>query len=153
MRFSAALFAVGFAASLSAAETSLDESNSWALSVPRDAFSDDALLDLRRLNEPRSGQNGFVRLSPDGNDFVRGDGAPIRFWAVGTDAVRFSPEDMDRHTRWLAKLGVNLTRLHLTVCDAKEGSSIMDVRDDVNAGAHRFNKAAKENGIYVLISP
>jgi len=153
MRFSAALLAVGFAASLSAAETPLDESNSWALSVPRDAFSDDALLDLRRLNEPRSGQNGFVRLSPDGNDFVRGDGAPIRFWAVGTDAVRFSPEDMDRHARWLAKLGVNLTRLHLTVCDAKEGSSIMDVRDDVIAGAHRFIKAANENGIYVLISP
>ena len=109
-------------------------------------------MDLRYLNEKRSGQDGFIRLSADRNDFVRGDGGPIRFWAVGTDAWKFSPEDMDRHCRWLAKLGVNLARLHVTVCNAREGASIMDVKADVIAGAHRFIKAAEENGLYVLIS-
>ena len=139
--------------SIDAAETRLDESNSWPLRVPRDRFTADAELDLRYLNEKRSGQDGFIRLSADRNDFVRGDGEPIRFWAVGTDAWKFSPEDMGRHCRWLAKLGVNLARLHVTVCNAREGASIRDVKADVIAGAHRFIKAAKENGPSVLISP
>ena len=136
-----------------AAETVLDESNSWAFELPADPFGDDALLDLRPLNEAKSGQTGFIRKSADGNDFVRGDGAPIRFWAVGTDGHRMTPEEMDLHCRWLAKLGVNLCRLHVTVCVKKEGAAITDVNQEVIDGCHRFVKAAKDNGIYVLISP
>jgi len=138
---------------LFAAEKRLDESNSWPLDVPRDRFTDAAKLDLRHLNEEKSGQNGFIRLGADGNDFVRGDGKPIRFWAVGTDAWRSSPEEMDRQARWLAKLGVNLARLHVTVCKTKRGDDIMSVNESVISGAHRFIKAAKDAGIYVLISP
>ena len=74
------------------AETPLVDSNSWAFSLPRDSFSDQAVLDLRNLNERQSGESGFVRLSDDGNSFVRGDGEPIRFWIVGTDAHRFRAE-------------------------------------------------------------
>lgn len=134
-------------------ERILDETNSWAFDPPDDSFSVGALLDLRGLNEIRSGQSGFVRLSDDGNDFVRGDGEPIRFWAVGTDAWKWTPEEMDTHCRWLAKLGVNLARLHVTVCRKNEGSAITDVDEKVIDGCHRFIKAAKDNGIYVLISP
>ena len=135
------------------AETPLDESNSWGLAVPRDLFTDAAELDLRNLNEKQSGETGFVRLSSDGNSFVRGDGQPIRFWIVGTDGHQFEPEDMDRHARWLAKLGVNMTRLHVTVCQKKEGSKITDLNEELVDGVFRFIKAAKDNGIYVLISP
>lgn len=135
------------------AETPLDETNSWALALPQDEFTDAALLDLRGLNETRSGETGFVRLSQDGDSFVRGDGAPIRFWMVGTDAHRFEPDQMQQHARWLAKLGVNMTRLHVTVCQTSEGSKITDLDDDLIDGVFRFIKAAKDNGIYVLISP
>ncbi|MFN3151553.1 hypothetical protein [Bremerella sp.] len=140
-------------ASLATAETPLDESNSWALSVPVDDFNDSALLDLRYLNETQSGENGFVRLSRDGNGFVRGDGEPVRFWIVGSDAHQFPPQDMDRHARWLAKLGVNMVRLHVTICDKSEGSKITDVNEELIDGVHRFIKSAKDNGIYVLLSP
>ena len=66
--------------SAAGAETPLVDSNSWAFDLPADAFTEDALLDLRYLNEPRSGQSGFIGLSDDRNSFVRGDGKPIRFW-------------------------------------------------------------------------
>ncbi|KAA5539066.1 hypothetical protein FYK55_25345 [Roseiconus nitratireducens] len=136
-----------------AVETPLDEGNSWAFGQPEDGFRDDALLDLRGLNEARSGQSGFIRVSKDGNGFLRGDGQPIRFWIVGTDGHRFEPEQMDLHARWLAKLGVNMVRLHVTVCDHREGARITDVDDKLIEGVHRFIKAAKDNGLYVLISP
>ena len=50
----------------------------WPFTPEADTFSDDALLDLRSLNEPTSGQSGFVRLSEDGMGFVRGDGNSAR---------------------------------------------------------------------------
>lgn len=155
MRTCTLLLIVGLVlnAAVAAGEEPLDETNSWALSVPRDAFTDAALLDLRHLNERESGESGFVRLSTDGNSFVRGDGEPIRFWIVGSDAHEFEPQDMDRHARWLAKLGVNMVRLHVTVCDKSEGSEITDLNEELIDGVYRFIKSAKDNGIYVLLSP
>ncbi len=138
---------------IASAETPLVGTNSWAFTLPPDSFSDDAVLDLRSLNEQQSGETGFVRLSDDGNRFVRGDGQPIRFWMVGTDAHRFEPADMEQHARWLAKLGVNMVRLHVTICKKSEGSKITDVDEDLIEGVFRLIKAAKDNGIYVLISP
>src|SRR4051812_6016329 len=129
------------------------EQASWPFEPKPDKFAADALLDLRSLNEQESGATGFVRLSKDGNDFVRGDGKPLRFWAVGSDVYRKSPEEIDTHCRFLAKLGVNLVRLHATVCDHHEGAKVTDVDEKEIDGIFRFVKAAKANGIYLLISP
>jgi hypothetical protein len=137
----------------SAKEGPWTERNTWVFAPQEDRFGDDALLDLRGLNEKQSGETGFVRLSADGNDFVRGDGQPIRFWAVGSEVYHKSGEEMDRHCRFLAKLGVNMARLHVTVANTKEGAAITDVDEKVIEGAFRFIKAAKDNGIYVTISP
>ena len=134
-------------------ETPPTAENSWAFAAPEDPYTADALLDLRSLNEASSGETGFVRLSGDGNGFAKGDGSPLRFWAVGTDGHRFAPDEMDRHARWLAKRGVNLCRLHVTVCDHSEGAKITDVDEATIAGCHRFIKACKDAGIYVMISP
>ncbi|MCA9137721.1 MAG: hypothetical protein KDB00_13210 [Planctomycetales bacterium] len=153
MKSIATIWVLVLLVSIANAETPLVDFNSWAFQQPADDFSDDALLDLRHLNEAQSGQSGFVRLSDDGNSFARGDGTPLRFWIVGTDGHRFQPADMEVHARWLAKLGVNMTRLHVTVCDNKEGAEITDLNEDLVDGVFRFIKAAKDNGIYVLISP
>ena len=51
-------------------------SGTWAFVPERDRFRSDALLDLRGLNEKVAGQSGFVRLAPDGESFVLGDGTP-----------------------------------------------------------------------------
>lgn len=125
----------------------------WAFNPAEDAFTDNAMLDLRHLNEKQSGATGFVRLSENGNDFVKGNGEPIRFWAVGSGIYRRTPEEMDQHCRFLAKLGVNMVRLHATVANTKEGAAITDVNEKEISGIFRFIKAAKQNGIYVTVSP
>ncbi|MBI1373400.1 MAG: hypothetical protein GC159_11780 [Phycisphaera sp.] len=129
------------------------EEGTWAFEPGHDAFTDKAMLDLRWLNEKRSGETGFVHLAADGNSFVRGDGQPIRFWASGTDAYNFTPEQMDTHCRWMAKLGVNMLRVHTTFADTKEGAKITDVDGRKIDAVHRLIKAAKDNGIYITISP
>jgi hypothetical protein len=55
----------------------------WDFAPSKDTFDSASLLDLRNLNEEVAGQHGFVRLAADGESFLRGDGQPIRFWAVG----------------------------------------------------------------------
>ncbi|WP_145283611.1 hypothetical protein [Pirellulimonas nuda] len=133
----------------------------WAFQAKADAFTPDALLDLRRLNEANSGQSGFVRLSADGSSFVLGDGSPVRFWAIGSEALRRPSgaddarwqEALQRHCRFLAKRGVNMVRLHLTIADTSEGASIDEVDSETLEGVFRFVAAAKSNGIYLTISP
>jgi hypothetical protein len=131
----------------------LDDSNSWAFTPPEDGFTDDAVLDLRYLNEEVAGQSGFVALSEDGNSFVRGDGEPIRFWSVVTGLDTAGPEDMDTHCRFLAKLGVNMVRFGLNLADNSEGAAITDVNEEAIDDAMRFVAAAKKHGIYTLITP
>lgn len=131
----------------------VQEAGTWAWDPPEDAFSDKALLDLRGLNEKQAGQSGFVRLSADGSSFVKGDGTPIRFWATGSSGCNMSPEDMKRHARHLAKLGVNMVRLHVTFADTKEGSGITDLNEKLLDGVFRFVKECRDNGVYVTISP
>ena len=134
-------------------ESDFDESTAWAFSPREEPFLPDALLDLRSMNETQSGETGFVRLSADGNSFVRGDGQPIRFWAVGSDIYRRAAGEMERHCRFLAKLGVNMVRLHTSVAATNEGAAINDVNQKEIDGIFRFIAAAKKNGIYLTISP
>ncbi|MEI8242228.1 MAG: hypothetical protein WCI17_03085 [bacterium] len=126
--------------------------DTWAFSYPDpDPFGDAAWLDLRRLNEAQSGQHGFVRLSKDGSGFVRGDGQPIRFWSVSSYGFRHAPDVMDYQARFLAKIGINMARLHLNI------PNYNGQIDDVNTGeieqVWRYIKACKDNGIYLTISP
>jgi len=75
----------------------------WTFSYPSDKFTDNALLDLRYLNEKTAGENGFIQLSTDGNSFQTENGKPIRLWSInGGDGTR-SMSDADR------KLYVNYT--------------------------------------------
>ena len=74
--------------------TKAPTSDFWTFRPAHDAFRADSLLDLRKLNETTAGQSGFVRLSPDKNSFVTGDGQPIRFWAV-----HFAPAAQTRARR------------------------------------------------------
>ena len=75
-------------------------SNIWSFLPQRDSFRADALLDLRKLNEPIAGQSGFIGLSPDKNGFMRGDGVPVRFWAVNFTFRDFSLKDVAHAARF-----------------------------------------------------
>jgi hypothetical protein len=129
------------------------DDQTWPFEPQRDPFNDAALLDLRFLNEKAAGEHGFVRLAEDGMSFIRGDGEPIRFWSVCSYGYRLPPDDMDHHARLLAKLGVNMVRLHTNIAGTKEGQTIDEVDQAKIDQIYRFIKACKDNGIYLTISP
>lgn len=129
-----------------------DSGNTWAFIHPEDHFGANALLDLRDLNEPVAGQSGFVRLSADGG-FVRGDAAPIRFWACGSSQYTQSADELARHARFLAKIGVNMVRLHAQIGADGDVPQLTDVNQKEIDGIWRAVAAFRNAGIYVTISP
>jgi hypothetical protein len=137
-----------------AGEEPLGPDNSWVFVPKDDSFQDNALLDLRRMNEAESGQSGFIRLSQDGMGFVRGDGKAIRFWGVASNPnVKWTSEQIEAHFRFLAKRGVNFVRMHCHIADESPGAEITDIDEAERDTIWRYVAAAKKNGIYLLISP
>ncbi len=95
-----------------------------------------------------------MRLSPDGESFVLGDGSPVRFWAVTTYVQRDrSAEDLAHHARFLAKRGVNMVRLHGELESKDKGASLTDVDQKTIDEAWKLVAAMKKEGIYTTISP
>ena len=125
----------------------------WAFTVPSSTESRPALLDLRELNEKVAGQSGFIRRTSNGAGFALGDGTPVRFWAVGSEIYDRSPGEIARHVRFLARLGVNLVRLHTQIAPKGTGNRISDVDTKQIDGIWRFVAAARKQGIYTAISP
>ena len=112
-----------------------------------------ARFDLRVLNEKVAGESGFVRLAPDGNSFVLGTGAPARFWAINSEVFRQDPASIDKNVRFLARMGVNMVRLHAQITPKGADSRAVDVDEKEIDGIWRYVAAAKQQGIYLTISP
>jgi hypothetical protein len=116
-----------------------------------DAFTPDALLDFRFLNEKVAGERGRVRSN--GMRFQLGSGRPVRFWGVnaGPEVIGLDPASVDYLARRLAKVGVNIVRFHGPLFD--EGAAD---RARVNARRldrlHYFVSALKKQGIYTTLS-
>lgn len=139
-------------------DNGLDAQNRFDLQYPQDPFSQEALLDLRYLNEAEAGASGFVSLSADGGGFVIGNGQPIRFWSVngGSNASRNSFRPMDdqqlaRFARFLSKKGVNMIRYHGRIFSIS--SDINQTNRDEIEDIWRVVAAMKKEGIYTTISP
>jgi hypothetical protein len=123
-----------------------------------DAFSDEALLDLRRLNEPTAGRHGFVRRAEkpqDPNDraaLALGNGEPVRFWGVNVSAEVAAGERkaVDFLARKLAKLGVNLVRFHSALF--RRDGDVARVDPERLDDLHYLVAALKKQGIYTEIS-
>lgn len=142
------------------------EPDTWAFPTVRDDFRPDALLDLRYLNEKEAGETGFIRVGADGG-FVRGDGVPIRFWAVNSYVGReinwtrrplWSPDppDLARNARFLAKRGVNMNRLHAQISPDLERNAdapFHSINEDEREWIWRAVAAMKKEGIYTTLSP
>ena len=122
----------------------------WAFGPPSDAFGK-AGLDLRSLNEKEAGQSGYVRR--EGARFALGDGKPVRFWGVncGGNVVKLAGPCQDYVARRLAKVGVNIVRVHAPLW----GEGALDQRR-VNPAylksLQRFVHALKQQGIYTHLS-
>lgn len=131
----------------------LGTEDAWAFDPAEDEFLPTAMWDLTGLNEKVAGETGFVRLSADGRSFVRGDGTPIRFWGTVSDGVRFSPENMEEHCKFLAKRGINMIRLHLNLPNTSADGRMDQLDARELDRTFRFISVAKRHGIYITLSP
>jgi hypothetical protein len=88
----------------------------FPFSPPRDTFVDNALMDLRFLNQEKAGQDGWVQ-NDNGRFVFEQTKQPVKFWGVnGTTFWTKEPwggnhADVDFQARRLAKIGVNLVRI------------------------------------------
>lgn len=109
-------------------------------------------IDLRSLNEPIAGWNGFIRVK--GESFVHGKtGKPVRFWAVnaGSDLVRLDNASVDHLAKFLARKGVNLVRYHGTVYEGS-GPNFGKVDAEFLDKLFYFIAVMKKQGIYTSLS-
>lgn len=153
MKLTSLAFSLFLALSLAGACAQQEGPGSWAFQYPANDARPGAMLDLRSLNERVAGESGFVKLTPDGSGFALGNGKPVRFWSVCSDLYRGTPEEMARHARFLAKMGVNMVRLHTQIAADVPGSKPTDVNEKEIDGIRRLVAALKKEGIYTTISP
>ena len=133
-----------------------DPQDGWDFEYTGDLFTNNALLDLRYLNENTAGENGFIRLSESGEGFVN-DKGEIRFWATngGRLIVNHDPDlndqDLEFYARFLAKIGVNMIRFHGRIFSTTEDINVPNYEE-----IDRIWKVVsimKSAGIYTTISP
>jgi hypothetical protein len=60
---------------------------------------------------------------------------------------------MARHVRFLARIGVNLVRLHTQIAPKQPPTPVTAVDEKEIDSIWRFVAAAKKEGIYTIISP
>ncbi len=127
----------------------------WTFDYPNHRSLDSGLLNLRYLNESFAGENGFIKLSNNGNAFVHGGGKEIRFWACngGGLANEFSDEKLDTLSKFLSKMGVNIIRYHGSINPHGKGTDINSVDTTEANNIWRCVAAMKKQGIYTVISP
>ena len=124
---------------------------SWAFEPAPDRFSKNALLDLRSLNEVFAGEHGFITRTRDGKDFARGDGKPIRFWAMHSEVALRGPKALAEHAKFLAKRGVNIVRWHGHI--NKKDGALHEINTEAREQLWQYVAAMKKEGIYVTLSP
>lgn len=116
-----------------------------------DQYTEGQLLNLRYLNEAVAGEQGWV--TQEGGRFLLGDGRPVRFWSTNItgNAPTAMLEDLARH---LAKLGVNMVRVHGPRKSLLTNSSttLQDVDMTVVDQMQRAIAAMKKEGIYTFVS-
>ena len=121
--------------------------NTWAFNPPLDPFTEDALLNLRNLNEEVAGQNGFINREKE--QLKLGDGTPVKLWGVNiTSEILSQPNQLlDYLAKRLAKTGVNAVRCHTPLFD-KEKKIEQRLLDRL----HYLVATMKSQGIYTALS-
>ena len=129
------------------------KTSSWPFEPKVDNYDKNSLLDLRYLNEKVAGEKGFIRLSPNRKDFVKGDGKSIRFWAVNSSVWKNSYQELEDNARFLAKRGVNMVRWHGQIVDKNDNKTLKNIDKKARQQLWQYVAAMKKEGIYLTISP
>lgn len=124
----------------------------FAFEPDADAFPRNAALDLSNLNEPVAGMHGVLRAA--GDQFLLGDGTPVRFWAANVPTgslIGKEDDEIDYLAGRLAKEGFNMVRLHGLIAD-RNGPDPMAVDPKMVARYHQIVTIFAKHGIYCLCS-
>ncbi|MDH7568648.1 MAG: hypothetical protein QHJ73_03575 [Armatimonadota bacterium] len=114
-----------------------------------DPFRADAHFDLRSLNQKRAGDDGFVQAR-DGAFVFQRTGQPVKFWAVNASAEYDDRGAVDFLARRLAKMGVNMVRVHSPVFAGGDDPTLLNHKHLDNL--HYFVAAMAKEGIYTKLS-
>ncbi|WP_107668497.1 hypothetical protein [Cyanothece sp. BG0011] len=130
------------------------KAGSWEFKPETDNYDKNSLLDLRYLNEKVAGETGFIRLSPNGKDLVKGNGESIRFWAINSYVWRKSYQELEDNARFLAKRGVNMVRWHGQIVEQNNNNkTLKNIDQKAREQLWQYVAAMKKEGIYLTLSP
>ena len=131
-------------------KSNLEEESFWAFEPEQDTFKQ-SFIDLRYLNEKIAGENGFV--SKKGSQFILGNGTPTRFWAVNAidNILDLSRFEIDYLAKRLAKVGVNMFRVHTSIFD-KNSKDLSKINKTLLDKIFYAVTAMKKEGIYTKLS-
>ena len=133
--------------SANGAGAELAENQEWFRFAPEpDPFGPGSAIDLRYLNEKFAGENGFIGVKA-GHFVHTGNELEVRFWAVNGPPPQMEGDDLRRCARMLAKLGVNMVRIHGGYFDADGNVDMTRVRHTIE-----IVEAMKAEGIYSHLS-
>lgn len=107
-------------------------------------------IDLRSLNEKFAGEKGFITVK--GDRFVHAKtGEPVKFWGVnaGPDIVRLPKPFIDYLARHLAKLGINIVRIHGSPW---RSNNVRQIDAGYLDNLFYFIAAMKRQGVYTSLS-
>lgn len=143
MKHSLALLCAGAFVCASALQGQL---NTFEYDTSEDEFLESAILDLRSLNEGTAGENGWIYR--EGDTLYMPDGTPVRFWGINAQGT-----NVEYHARWLAKMGMNMARLHGPKEVVSDSSVTVDDVDQSKVDEiWRRHAAMRDEGIYTTIS-
>jgi len=134
-------------------ETKLNLANKgyWAFEPSIDFFTNNALWNLRSLNEKIAGEHGYIKLSPDKNSFLLGNNKPVRFWSINTSVQKSTNiNEIDRHAKHLAKRGFNMVRFHGHI--ESKTKNILNADQQQIEESWRLVSSMKKQGIYSTLS-
>ncbi len=124
----------------------------FAFEPEPDEFKNSALLDLSFLNEKEAGSKGFLKAKGSSFVFEKED-KPVKFWGVvtGENAVSMDRDSIRYLAKRLAKLGINIVRVHSAIFD-KAAVNPAQIEHAYLDKLHFFVSAMKKEGIYTKLS-
>ncbi|MCX7697925.1 MAG: cellulase family glycosylhydrolase [Candidatus Goldbacteria bacterium] len=136
-----------------------DKSNWFVFEGKKDDYSSDAIIDFTESLDKPAGKHGFITVNKNG-ELIFEDGERAKFFGtnlVDGDIFR-SYEEIDKMVKRLAKLGVNIIRLHHmdaywgepNIFDKTKNSTRNFSEDSLNKLDYLIYKL-KEAGIYVFL--
>ena len=131
--------------------------------IPYPFFHDDVPVDISFVfaEEKPAGKHGFLKVA--GRDFAFEDGTKVKFWGTNFNGAGCFPEHDYAKVlaRRLAKIGINLVRMHQMDCQWHTPNIFNFTRGIRNTNAHldpesmdRLDyliKCLKDEGIYVYM--